>query len=104
MPVIEGISLPISRFSVTRQGRLHMRYTARTRSIQWRDDPLTGEAVAALESLCGSGSPYIFRATLQSGQGLVSNNVLHDRSGFTDDRNSPRLLYRLRYYTRVAGT
>jgi hypothetical protein len=33
--------------------------------------------------------------------GLVSNNVLHDRSGFTEDPARRRLLYRARYYERV---
>jgi hypothetical protein len=54
--------------------------------------------VAALDRLLKSDSPYIYRLTLQSGWGLISNNVLHDRSGFTDDEAHPRLLYRARYY------
>ena len=43
----------------------------------------------------------IFRTTLQPGQGLISNNVLHDRSGFDDDGEHKRQLYRLRYYQRM---
>ena len=34
--------------------------------------------------------------------GLISHNVLHDRSGFEDDPQQPRLLYRARYLDRVA--
>lgn len=34
--------------------------------------------------------------------GLVCNNVLHDRAGFDDDPQAPRLLYRARYLDRLA--
>jgi hypothetical protein len=36
--------------------------------------------------------------------GLLCNNVLHDRSGFTDNPATPRLLYRARYHDRIAGS
>ena len=88
-------------FSVLEDGNLHMRYTARTRSIEWSPDPLTQAAIKTLEAFLDSSSPYIYRATLQPGQGLVSNNVLHDRSGFDDDAEHTRQLYRLRYYQRI---
>ncbi len=88
-------------FSTHGNNHLHMRYTARTHSIEWKDDMVTRAAVKALETLLASEDPHIYRLTLQSGWGLVSNNVLHDRSGFDDDPDSPRLLYRLRYFDRV---
>jgi alpha-ketoglutarate-dependent taurine dioxygenase len=91
-------------FSVLPDGNLHMRYTARTRSIEWKSDAVTQAAVKNLEEFLSSESPFIYRATLQSGQGLISNNVLHDRSGFEDTGESKRLLYRLRYYQRIANT
>ncbi|MBT8440567.1 MAG: TauD/TfdA family dioxygenase [Gammaproteobacteria bacterium] len=91
-------------FSVANDGNLHMRYTARTRSIEWKQDPLVADAVALLHDYLHTDSPYIYRATLQSGQGLISNNVLHDRSGFEEDEAHKRLLYRLRYYQRVNET
>jgi hypothetical protein len=80
---------------------LHMRYTARTRSIRWTQDPLTLAATAFLESLLSADSTYIFRATLEPGMGIICNNVLHDRSGFTDNEAHRRLLYRARYYDRI---
>ena len=43
-----------------------------------------------------------FRARLEAGQGLVSNNVLHTRTRFTDGE-IPRLLYRARYYDQATG-
>lgn len=91
-------------FSVSASGDLHMRYTARTRSIQWKQEPLVQEAVALLHDYLHTDSPYIYRGTLQSGQGLICNNVLHDRSGFDEDEAHKRLLYRMRYYQRIADT
>jgi alpha-ketoglutarate-dependent taurine dioxygenase len=91
-------------FSILPDGCLHMRYTARSRSIEWAADPLTRDAAAALQTFLQSDSPWIYRATLQPGQGLLSNNVLHDRSGFTDSESHTRQLYRLRYYQRVSHT
>jgi hypothetical protein len=88
-------------FSILEDGFLHMRYTARARNVIWREDPLTHEAVACLNGFLASDSPYIFRATLEPGQGLICNNVLHDRSGFENDETHERKLYRLRYYDRA---
>lgn len=86
------------------RGALHMRYTARTRSIEWRQDPAVQAAVAALERLLAAESPHIHRVTLAPGMGILCNNVLHDRTGFVDDPDRPRLLYRARYQDRIAGT
>src|SRR5512142_974284 len=89
-------------FSLDTYGNLHMRYTARTRSIEWKQDSVTPAAVAALERLLASNSPHIFKARLDPGMGLLCNNVLHDRSAFTDDPlHPPRLLYRARYLDRI---
>lgn len=83
-------------------GSLHMRYTARSRSIGWRDDDATRKAVAWLgEFLGNTNNAYIFRHKLASGQGILCNNVLHSRSGFDEDSDSKRLLYRARYYDRI---
>jgi hypothetical protein len=90
-------------FSVDASGFLHMRYTARTRSIVWKDDAATRAAVRALEDILASDSPYIFRGRLESGMGLVCNNVLHDRSAFTETPGQKRLYYRARYYERVSA-
>lgn len=90
-------------FSVDAQdGRLHMRYTARTRSIEWKNDAATRAAVAALEALLASDAPWILRTCMAPGVGLISHNVLHDRSGFEDNLERPRLLYRARFLDRTA--
>lgn len=84
-------------------GALHMRYTARTRSVIWRDDAVTRAAVVFLEQLLSCDHAWVYRLQLQPGMGLLCNNVLHDRSGFVDDPGAPRLLYRARYLDRVAS-
>lgn len=89
-------------FSLDKENNLHMRFTERKHNIIWKDDPMVLAAVKELVTLLHSDSPYLFRGTLQTGQGLICNNVLHDRSGFEDDENHTRLLYRLRYYDRIA--
>jgi len=87
-----------------RDGRLHMRYTARQRSIVWKAGA-AAEAAACLRELVGGASRYITRVRLGPGQGVICNNVLHARSAFRDDSGAggERLLWRARYRDRVAG-
>ena len=90
-------------FSIDAQdGSLHMRYTARTRSIEWKNDSATLKAAAFLERYLAEGNPDVLRLQLAPGMGIVANNVLHDRSAFIDDPALPRLIYRARYLDRVA--
>jgi alpha-ketoglutarate-dependent taurine dioxygenase len=91
-------------FTIRSDGQLHMRYTARKRNIIWQQNAYVQQAVKLLEDFMKSDSPYIYRGTLQSGQGLICNNVLHNRSAFEDDDNHHRLLYRLRYHDRMIQT
>ena len=88
-------------FSIDAQGYLHMRYTARTVSIEWRADAATQSAVAALTRLLATPTPWTLHGRLEPGMGLICNNVLHDRSGFTETPQKRRLLYRARYHERV---
>ena len=90
-------------FSVDAGGFLHMRYTARAVSIEWKNDAATQAALAALEDILGAASPWVFRGRLEPGMGLVSNNVLHTRTPFTDSPRHQRLIYRARYYQRVGA-
>jgi alpha-ketoglutarate-dependent taurine dioxygenase len=83
------------------QGFLYMRYTARTRSIVWKDDAVTQAAVRTLADILTT-SEYILTARLAPGMGLICNNVLHTRSGFSDSPEHRRLLYRGRYYDRLS--
>ncbi|WP_020560449.1 TauD/TfdA family dioxygenase [Thiofilum flexile] len=106
--ILNGVTIrPASSGAVFRlySGQLHMRYSARQRHIQWRKDAITQEAVAYLAHLwADDSSPYMMRYTLQAGEGLICNNVLHNRSAFIDSTEPQlcRLLYRGRYLQRVA--
>ena len=88
-------------FYLRPDGGLQMRYTARTRSIEWKADPVLREAAAFIEQLLAGNPPWLFRLLLQPGMGIVANNVPHERSGFSDDPQQPRLLYRARYLDHV---
>jgi Taurine catabolism dioxygenase TauD, TfdA family len=91
-------------FSVNDQdGTLHMRYTARTRSIRWRNDALTRKAIGFLEELLASDLPYVLRVRLKPGEGIICNNVLHTREAFSDDkaRGKERVVLRARYFDRI---
>ena len=90
-------------FSFDAEGTLHMRYTARTRSIEWRADEATRAALERLNAILEGASPYVLTLRLAPGQGLVCNNVLHDRSQFTDAPGAGRLVYRARYLDRIAA-
>ena len=89
-------------FMITAEGRLHMRYTARLRNVIWKKDALTQAAQQSLRDILNSQSEYMFQGKLQAGQGLICNNVLHTRSTFKDDPQNPRLLYRGRYFDKIA--
>jgi len=84
-------------------GNLHMRYTIRKRYIEWSTAPEVERARQRLLEILGAPSPYKYEHKLDAGQGLISNNVLHTRSGFedSDEKDKKRLLYRARYLDRV---
>lgn len=86
-------------------GAMQMRYTARTRSISWRDDALTREAVAFLQSTLEGPDPLAISLRFKAGQGVLCNNVLHDRTGFdaSAPETSKRLVYRVRFTNRVTN-
>lgn len=84
-------------------GFLHMRYTARAVSIEWKSDAATKNALAALERILAEPSLYVFHGRLEPGMGLVCNNVLHTRTPFADSPRHKRLIYRARYYERVSA-
>lgn len=93
-------------FRVGPDGKLAMRYTARTRSITWRDDATTRKAAATLQSILIRDDPLIITAKLDAGQGVLCNNVLHNRTAFDPDKQKPsnRMLYRVRFHNRVEGS
>ncbi len=87
-------------------GALTMRYTARTRSIEWKDGA-TLEAARALQHILETEQDYLHSLTLAPGQGVLSNNCLHNRTGFDPEKatgTSERLLYRIRFHNRIEGS
>ncbi len=86
-------------------GSLHMRYSARLRNVEWKDDPRVRAAADFLQELWREGHEYMLQVRLAAGEGILCNNVLHARSAFADPVGGEgRLLYRARYYDRIAGT
>jgi len=83
---------------------LHMRYTARGRNIVWRDDSDTRAAVDFLNRMLDGDEPLIHRLKLAPGQGILCNNVLHKRSGFSQGASAHhrRLLNRIRFHDRIS--
>ena len=103
-------------FSITPQGRLHMRYSARQKNIVWQQDKDTLDAVDFLQTLLNSESEYIVKHKLKAGEGIISRNVLHCRSAFEEKEISSnakekssnddlaveqRLLFRGRFYDEL---
>ena len=87
-------------------GALAMRYTARKRNIVWRDDAATRAALAALGEILDGDEPFLFHHRFGPGEGLLCNNVLHDRSAF-ENGNDPakaRLYFRARYINPIVGS
>jgi len=85
-------------------GALHMRFSARARHIVLRDDPATRAARACLEALLADPRGPVIRCRLAPGQGIIGNNVLHNRTAFQDGETGQRLVYRARFLDRIAGT
>ena len=89
-------------FSVDADGQLHMRYTARTRSIAWAEVAAVRAAADALQRVLAA-SPHVLQVRQEPGMGIVCNNVLHDRAAFTDSPTHTRLVLRARYYERIGA-
>jgi len=90
-------------FSYDVGGHIHMRYSARKRNIQWRNDDVTRAARDFLSEILDDENGLIFRYRLQAGEGLICNNVLHNRTAFSDEPGQKRLLYRARFFDRISA-
>ncbi|MBL4805678.1 MAG: TauD/TfdA family dioxygenase [Rhodobacteraceae bacterium] len=83
-------------------GNLIMRYTARTRSITWSAQ--AAPAAKALQHILETETGHMHQITLKAGQGVLSNNALHNRAGFDPSAQtgaSQRLMYRIRFHNRL---
>ena len=79
--------------------KLHMRFSMRERNIIW-DDKLMA-SVQLLKEIITKNDNYHVKHKLEPNQGVISNNVIHMRTSFTNQENENRLLYRLRSKTRI---
>ena len=86
----------------TQTNTLQMRYTSRSRSIRWKQDSNVQQAIAMIEA-CLSNDEFVLKYTLQPGEGLLCNNILHGRSAFTNGNipEQQRVMYRARSYNRL---
>jgi len=81
---------------------LYMRYTARQLNIIWKNNKTVQHALAFLHEIL-QGNPYLFHYRLSAGEGVVCNNILHNRSAFENSSSDDekRMLYRARFYNRI---
>ena len=79
--------------------KLHMRFSMRQKNIIWRDN--IRESVELLKSIIRENESYQIKYKLEPNQGVISNNIIHMRTSFTNTTNKNRLLYRLRSKKRV---
>ena len=84
-------------------GRIYMRYTTRRHNIQWRQDPLSHEAVEALAEILRQRTDLVFHRQLGPSEGVLSNNTPHRRETFQDstERGRGRLFYRGRFHDNI---
>ncbi|SMM99967.1 hypothetical protein SPONL_1002 [uncultured Candidatus Thioglobus sp.] len=81
---------------------LSMRYTQRKRNIEFYNSTEVKQAVELLDELLNANTSHHFEHAMQTNQGLICNNILHKRSAFTDNSETPRLLLRGRYTNRIS--
>ena len=79
--------------------RLHMKFSMRKKNIIWNKNSL--QAIDVLKSIIKDSSQYHITKKLDTGMGVITNNVIHMRTAFTNSKNKNRLLYRLRSKKRV---
>jgi len=83
--------------------KLHMRYSARKKYVMWKDNKDLMAARNFLTELLAGDERYLFQLRLSAGEGLITNNILHNRTAFTDsdEHSAGRLFYRARFYDAV---
>ena len=81
---------------------LYMRYTARQKNIIWENSVNVKKALSFLHEILQS-NPFLFQYRLQAGEGVICNNVLHNRTAYEDSTidSEKRIFYRARFYNRI---
>ncbi|MHB0981872.1 MAG: TauD/TfdA family dioxygenase [Thiobacillus sp.] len=90
-------------FWTNTDGHLCHRFSFRKTDMAWSGDSDVTAARKVLESLISDEPAHVIEGRLESGMGLISNNVLHTRERLvdSDDAAKKRLLFRARFYDRV---
>jgi hypothetical protein len=90
-------------FWTNTDGHLCHRFSFRKMDMAWSEESDVVAARKVLESLISNESEHVIEGRLESGMGLISNNVLHTREKLvdSDDALKKRLLFRARFYDRV---
>ncbi len=90
-------------FWTNADGHLCHRFSFRKTDMAWSEESDVVAARQVLESLISEELAHVIEGRLESGMGLISNNVLHTRERLvdSDDAASKRLLFRARFYDRV---
>mgnify|MGYP001255761653 CR=1 FL=1 len=79
--------------------KLHMKFTMREKNIIWNQND--NEAIQILKSIIENNNDYTIKYKLKPNQGVITNNVIHSRTAFTNDINHHRLIYRIRSKQRI---
>ena len=89
-------------FWTNADGHLCHRFSFRKTDMAWSGDSDVAAAGHVLESLISDEPAHVIEGRLESGMGLISNNVLHTRERLvdSDDAAKKRLLFRARFYDR----
>ncbi len=83
-------------------GSLHMRFTARKHNVTWNDNQITKDTYDFLMNTL-ENDKLVMNYKLQAGEGILCNNILHNRTAFEDGDNT-RLMLRGRYLERIGDT
>ena len=79
--------------------KLHMRFTMRENNISWNKNAV--KEINELKEIIKESEKYHIKYKLDYRQGVITNNILHNRSSFTNLENQTRLIYRIRSKKRV---
>ena len=80
--------------------KLHMRFTMREKNIIWNKKIM--KSIKLLKSIILENENYQIKHKLKPNEGVISNNIIHMRTSFTNSDNKNRLLYRLRSKKRIS--
>ena len=81
------------------KNKLYMKFSMREKNIIWNDK--SKEAANNLKDIVNNSEKYHRSHKFSEGQGVITNNIIHMRTSFTNLEKKNRLLYRLRSKKRM---